>query len=145
MYILTNVEAEVTHKVLKNAGPSAGNELPEAERKTLKELIEKLGTSIDNGLPEDGSPDNSLPAWGPPTVPGQLPTGPGVDNTLPGSQPGVDNTLPGQPTTPDNTLPGSQPGPDNTLPGGPPTTPGNELPGTPSTKPTPTPPATPKK
>ena len=62
MYVLTNVEAEVTHKVLKNAGPSAGNDLPEAERKTLRDLIEKLGTSIDNGLPADtGRPDQGLP------------------------------------------------------------------------------------
>jgi len=73
MYVLTNIEAEVTHKVLENAGPDIENDLPEGERRTLRDLIQKLGTSINNGLPEDQ---------------------PGVDNTLPGQPPRPDNTVP---------------------------------------------------
>lgn len=87
MYILTNIEAQVTHKVLKGAGPGIDNSLPEPERKTLRDLIAKLGTSIDNGLPAGPShPDNNLP--GGPVHP---------DNVLPGAG--------GDPSVPDNTLP----------------------------------------
>lgn len=66
MYVLTNIEANVTSKVLKNLGPGADNSLPEPERKTLRDLIEKLTTAIDNGLPEDppvaGNPLPPTPA-----------------------------------------------------------------------------------
>ena len=83
MYVLTNIEVETTHKVLKNLGPSIENDLPERERKTLRDLIEGLGVYIDNGLPESpDTPDNSLPCTDKP-----------------------DNSLPTTPATPDNTLP----------------------------------------
>ena len=64
MYVLTNIEVEATHKVLKNlSGPSIDNSLPEPERKTLRDLIKGLGVYIDNGLPEDPATiDNSLPS-----------------------------------------------------------------------------------
>lgn len=64
MYVLTNIEAQVTHKVLSGADADIENDLPEPERKTLRDLVQKLGTSIDNGLPADGSPDNTLPPSG---------------------------------------------------------------------------------
>ena len=65
MYVLTNIEAEATSKVLKNLGPQIDNSLPEADRRTIRDLIEKLDTSINNGLPEDpDTPDNTLPDSG---------------------------------------------------------------------------------
>jgi hypothetical protein len=103
MYVLTNIEAEVTHKVLKSlTGPEIDNSLPEDERKTLRDLIEKLGTSIDNGLPTDPIlVDNTLPT--PPPTPGnELPTSPTPDTP--------DNALPGKPAgRPDNETPGAKP------------------------------------
>jgi hypothetical protein len=78
MYVLTNIEAEVTHKVLKSlTGPEIDNSLPEPEdRTTLANLIEKLTTDINNGLPEDPIlVDNTLPT--PPPTPGnELPEEP---------------------------------------------------------------------
>ena len=64
MYVLTNIEVQATHKVLKNlSGPDVDNSLPEPERKTLRDLIAGLGTYIDNGLPEDpDQADNTLPS-----------------------------------------------------------------------------------
>jgi len=107
VYVLTNIEAEATHKVLKRLGPSAGQDLPDGERRTLRDLIEKLGNEIENGLPEEpDTPDNELPE-GPDTP----------DNELPTSPPTAGNELPEEPDTPDQSLPGASGRPDNTVPG----------------------------
>jgi hypothetical protein len=75
MYVLTNIEVEATHKVLKNLGAQIDNTLPEGERRTIRELVKGLGLAIDNGLPADGQVDNSLPSTAKP------------DNSPPAPQP----------------------------------------------------------
>jgi len=87
MYVLTNIEVEATHKVLTSLdGPTIDNALPEGERRTLRNLIERMTTDIENGLPE-GLPDY------------------GIDNELPEPPATIDNELPVPPSTPDNELP----------------------------------------
>jgi hypothetical protein len=98
MYVLTNIEATVTHKLL--SGPTVDTGLPEPERKTLRDLLAKLSTAINNGLPED-----------PPVVDAGLPTQPpAAGNELPETPDKPDNALPGKPAgKPDNETPGAKP------------------------------------
>jgi len=100
VYILTNLEAEATHKVLTNLTPGADNSLPESERQTLRTLITKLTTAINNGLPDDNQPP----------MPGQeLPTPPPVVSVEPPKPvtppPVVDAKPPEPPKRPDHDLP----------------------------------------